>query len=103
MWGIKMHGLVSAGMTFEPPSEEWGPHTTATVTFWYRCQCGETYGTQLTFECGSEDALDNLVSGAMSAVEAGFSRLSIAPVSRLSSTDLQSSLTRILTHLSGDS
>jgi hypothetical protein len=103
MWGAKRHGLVSAGMMFEPPSEQWGPHTTATVTWWYLCQCGQTYGTRWTFECDSDGELENLVNGAMSAVAAVFSRLAIAPPLQVLSTDLQSSLTRILTQLPEES
>jgi hypothetical protein len=99
MWGLKRHGLVSAGMTFVPHSEQWGPRITATVTCWYQCQCGQTYGTQSTCEFGSEEGLENLVSGSMSAVEAGFSRLATAKPSPLSCTGLQSSLTQILTQL----
>ena len=99
MWGTKKHALVSAGMTFGIPSEQWGPHTTGTVMWWFQCHCGETYTTQLSYECGSADALEDLVNGAMSAVAAGFSRLSITPPSQVSSTDLLLNLTQILTTL----
>jgi len=99
MWGTLRHGLVSAGMTFVPLSDQWGPRITATVTCWYQCQCGQTYGTQSTCEFASEEGLENLVSGSMSAVEAGFSRLATAKPLPLSCSALQLSLTQILTQL----
>ena len=103
MWGAKRHGLVSAGMMFEPRSEPSVGRTTAIVTWFFQCQCGQTYATRWTFECGSDDELENLVNGAMSAVAAGFSRLATTPPSQVSSTDLQLSLTQILRQLHEES
>lgn len=92
MWGTKKHGLVLAGMTFEPCSEPSGGRTTGTATFYYRCQCGQTYGTRLTLECASEEELENLVCGAIAAVQAGFSRIAQRERSQDSSTNWLSAL-----------
>lgn len=100
MWGAKKHELVSAGMTFEPLCGKSGALTGVCVTSWYQCQCGKTYGTQLTCECDSGEEVENLVSGLMSAAVAVCSRTSSLAPLQPSSTDLCSSLMRIVRRLS---
>lgn len=100
MWGTKRHGLESAGMIFVPHSEALEEPTTASVMFWYQCQCGQTYSTLLTFGSVSDDELENLVSGLMNAAQAVFGRITDRPPSQPSSSDLSLSLTRAAQRLS---
>lgn len=100
MWGTKRHGLVSAGMTFEPPSGTSEEPTEACVMLWYQCQCGLTFATQLMCEFASDEEMENLVSGLMCAAQAVLSRTGNPVPSPPSSTDLSSNLTRVAQRLS---
>jgi hypothetical protein len=89
LWGTTKHGLVSAGLIFDQPSEPSGERTTVRVTFWSQCQCGKTFATQLTCEFASVDSMEEVVNGLMSVASVALSRVATAAPWQVSASDLR--------------
>ncbi len=102
MWSVKKHGPVSVGMTFEMPSEQLEGRTTATVTWWYLCQCGLMHAKQSTCEFGSEEGLEEMASGLIAAVSVVCGRTAIAEPSPVSASGLSTSLMRTSQRVKGE-